>query len=1153
MNPGPQIFLFGSPRVILNERPLPPFPTHKCRELFSYLVVHANRSHSRAMLAGLLWPEKTEEKARASLSTEIWRLRGVLRSLQDHLFLARDEAGFMIEPDRVDVHWFKELIQKQDYPSLTQAVELYKNDFLDGCYSDWCLLIREQLKDSLISVLEKLLHYHEARGNWAEAISHAKLLISYDPLREELHRAIMKLYLESGQRSAAIAQYQSCADMLMRELGIQPMPETQAMFKQIRASSTSENIWPVRVAASHEFTGQKLAEMKRSNQYLFEVFAGRPELDAMVDAFVHSQTAGFILTAPSGYGKTTWLAHLAESRIGMGDLVLYYDAGSLTLTFERDLALQLWGTDSALTASEALLALGREARKNNQVVWIFLDGLNSFRDLGASPADLLRRLDGIVSHQEVQNSLKADQCNLKIVITCRDYTWRQIFENRLGGLNWGNYFMNQPVRLPRFSAGELDHAFHLYGKYFDVQFPAQDITANTRILFSHPLLLRLTAEIWRGRPVPSFHSELSIFRHYIASTISDASSRQAVDQIVNMMIEKGRASIYLSEIPIPDLPMTDMAGDYSSLTRLFDAGILISAERGLDQVLSFAHDRLLEYLLAEHLLVELEKHNGDSSLLLNHARRIDEFPPLRGALVMALALQRSVNLFLTFAVVNAPGIRELCTDGLVALYGEEPQLAVSLSKQILSLESLDAKRAALRAVPFMREAGYEIFYSAVESSSEMVRRLALISLDQLWRRDIQLAVRIMRRLIDEVKPQTVLTSPRKIQTLLRIIGWFSNYGMPKSVLDEIDTLARVLAVEKLKLPTSESQGRLWPFIKRILSWNTISWPSNEEAIYEIVRPDGLNEWERNAFRRVLSTLGQGRDGLDNVSVEDVRTLLQSHIDPARYPAHHQLALWIHFRPLEAINAIDSIYDDLDGHARLWVIMAFLPSSIQPAVPFPADGLNLLEELTTRLAEENESVFLEGVERGALQPLGAVAFLPLAIRYLQSGKNDLPLLTSLLALAKNKPEKYSAILHLLAPLGWFHARETLDFLAGVVEFSRPMDSRLLETMGAIYVFHAGILDAFLEQYHVDDFARHRIRFSADVEQITYRARIISTQDVRVTSLLLGSPYGHWLTNCVMAGYLDSKTPREAARRFGEGLFESLRQCDWSLNRLFGISE
>ncbi|NOH02301.1 MAG: hypothetical protein HND47_10270 [Chloroflexi bacterium] len=304
---------------------------------------------------------------------------------------------------------------------------------------------------------------------------------------------------------------------------------------------------------------------------------------------------------------------------------------------------------------------------------------------------------------------------------------------------------------------------------------------------------------------------------------------------------------------------------------------------------------------------------------------------------------------------------------------------------------------------------------------------------------------------------------------------------------------------------------------------------------------------------MLSTLRRGSGGLNDVSIGDIKTLLQSQVDPARYPAHHQLAVWLHHRPWEAGNAMRSLFDDVDAHAQLWCLMAFLPSSLSPPVPFPWDVLHLLEEFTARFAEENEAEFFHGAERGVLYSLGGVSFLPLGIRYIQAGGLDFPFLSSLLTLSKDSPEKFALTVRLLAPVGWFHPRECLNFLDAFLDFKQPLHARTLETFANMRIFHPGIVDAHLQERGVDRGVQHRIKTSADLEQVTYRAHLISTQDVRITSILLGSPYGAWLTDCVLPGYLDSKTPQEAAHRFGDGLFETLRQCDWHLKRLLGLPD
>ena len=71
-------------------------------------------------------------------------------------------------------------------------------------------------------------------GAVEQAIETAQRLLSFDALREDAHRALMRLYAEHGQRGRALRQYQLCCDILERELGVQPEAETERLYDNIR-------------------------------------------------------------------------------------------------------------------------------------------------------------------------------------------------------------------------------------------------------------------------------------------------------------------------------------------------------------------------------------------------------------------------------------------------------------------------------------------------------------------------------------------------------------------------------------------------------------------------------------------------------------------------------------------------------------------------------------------------------------------------------------------------------------------------------------------------------------------------------------------------------------------------------------------------------
>jgi DNA-binding SARP family transcriptional activator len=116
---------------------------------------------------------------------------------------------------------------------LQQAIALYQGDFLEDCYADWCLLTRERLRERCLEALDELAGRLLARRQYRQAIQTLRRGLEMDNLQENFHRQLMCAYALSGHRSQALAQYQRCAEILKRELGIAPSPETTALYRRI--------------------------------------------------------------------------------------------------------------------------------------------------------------------------------------------------------------------------------------------------------------------------------------------------------------------------------------------------------------------------------------------------------------------------------------------------------------------------------------------------------------------------------------------------------------------------------------------------------------------------------------------------------------------------------------------------------------------------------------------------------------------------------------------------------------------------------------------------------------------------------------------------------------------------------------------------------
>jgi DNA-binding SARP family transcriptional activator len=116
---------------------------------------------------------------------------------------------------------------------LERALSLYRGDYLEGVYADWCALERERLRGRHLAALETLAGLYAAQRKLRRAIEGYQRLLGEDPFREAAHRELMRCYYRAGDRAAAIQQYQACASMLREELGLSPSAETEALYRQI--------------------------------------------------------------------------------------------------------------------------------------------------------------------------------------------------------------------------------------------------------------------------------------------------------------------------------------------------------------------------------------------------------------------------------------------------------------------------------------------------------------------------------------------------------------------------------------------------------------------------------------------------------------------------------------------------------------------------------------------------------------------------------------------------------------------------------------------------------------------------------------------------------------------------------------------------------
>ncbi|WP_114284521.1 alpha/beta fold hydrolase [Candidatus Halocynthiibacter alkanivorans] len=211
---------------------VPEFPRKKATALLAVLASPVGRGRSRDELCGLLWGNFADEQARDSLRQTLFVMR---KMIPDNVgpFASGDTLVLDAEHIATDVGSFEAAAANASTDGLERAFELYTGEFLQGFalredeFESWLSAERRRLENLALSVMGRLLMHYRRASRHDAAIQVAGRALDIDPLQEDLHRTLIQCYVAVGRNGQARQQYQKCAELLERELGIVPSLETQ--------------------------------------------------------------------------------------------------------------------------------------------------------------------------------------------------------------------------------------------------------------------------------------------------------------------------------------------------------------------------------------------------------------------------------------------------------------------------------------------------------------------------------------------------------------------------------------------------------------------------------------------------------------------------------------------------------------------------------------------------------------------------------------------------------------------------------------------------------------------------------------------------------------------------------------------------------------
>jgi DNA-binding SARP family transcriptional activator/Flp pilus assembly protein TadD len=225
--------------------------TKKALALLIYLALSPGGSYSREHLAGLLWGRSAEEQARASLRQTLSSLRKSLGGQSDLLFTNAEDVQIKRELLDIDAIRFSQLARSNDHQDQILAIEIYEGEFLQGFslkadeFEEWQGYHRQQYNEIAIQLLARMIEHSLMLKEYETGVRYAQRLLSLDPVQEQAHRALIELYIKLDRREDSLRQFEECTQLLKKELGVSPGPETTALYQSILAGESSGKAKPV--------------------------------------------------------------------------------------------------------------------------------------------------------------------------------------------------------------------------------------------------------------------------------------------------------------------------------------------------------------------------------------------------------------------------------------------------------------------------------------------------------------------------------------------------------------------------------------------------------------------------------------------------------------------------------------------------------------------------------------------------------------------------------------------------------------------------------------------------------------------------------------------------------------------------------------------
>lgn len=255
--------LIGSFRLIAAGGAPVVIPSRRARALLAYLAMAPGHMATRERLCGLMWSDRAEPQARASLRQCLVELRHSLGTAGLALIEpSRDQVALDIGAFEFDIDQLGRAMEVGDVDGLIGLIREFGSDDLlegldiGGLFGDWADQMRARFHRSLGEQVLRRLTDLEAAGDFVRARALADGYLGRDPLDESVVAVAIRADIAIGNTQSARRRFQDLQASLVREFGARPGAAAQQAFAGIAvsppapATAAPPPVTPPRVKAS---------------------------------------------------------------------------------------------------------------------------------------------------------------------------------------------------------------------------------------------------------------------------------------------------------------------------------------------------------------------------------------------------------------------------------------------------------------------------------------------------------------------------------------------------------------------------------------------------------------------------------------------------------------------------------------------------------------------------------------------------------------------------------------------------------------------------------------------------------------------------------------------------------------------------------------